>query len=96
MSDLNLFHGPNAGYAQELYERYQEDPNAVDASTRAFFNVYARSLTPQARNGHDTAEGNGKRKEGKEDSLSPQPSPLRLLTPRNSRGRRRQQRGCPV
>ncbi len=31
------FHGPNAGYALELYERYQRDPAAVDAATRAFF-----------------------------------------------------------
>jgi 2-oxoglutarate dehydrogenase E1 component len=31
------FHGPNAGYALELYERYRQDPGAVDAATRAFF-----------------------------------------------------------
>lgn len=31
------FHGPNAGYILELYERYQRDPNAVDSVTRAFF-----------------------------------------------------------
>ena len=58
MSDLNLFHGPNAGYAQELYDLYREDPNAVDDTTRAFFNTYyhayAQAMTPQARNGHGT------------------------------------------
>lgn len=32
-----LFHGPNAGYVQELYQRYQQDPNAVDEATRALF-----------------------------------------------------------
>jgi 2-oxoglutarate dehydrogenase E1 component len=37
MSDLMLFHGPNAGYVLELYERYQQDPQSVDAATRAFF-----------------------------------------------------------
>lgn len=37
MSDWNLFHGPNAGYLIELYERYQADPNSVDEATRAFF-----------------------------------------------------------
>ena len=31
------FFGPNAGYAQELYERYLQDPSSVDAATRAFF-----------------------------------------------------------
>jgi 2-oxoglutarate dehydrogenase E1 component len=37
MSDLHLFHGPNAGYALELQDRYRQDPNSVDAETRAFF-----------------------------------------------------------
>ncbi|MCI0484169.1 MAG: 2-oxoglutarate dehydrogenase E1 component, partial [candidate division NC10 bacterium] len=31
------FHGPNAGYVLELYDRYRQDPNAVDAATRAYF-----------------------------------------------------------
>lgn len=31
------FHGPNAAYILELYDRYQQDPQAVDASTREFF-----------------------------------------------------------
>ena len=31
------FHGPNAGYVLELYERFQEDPESVDDATRAFF-----------------------------------------------------------
>ncbi|HEX2911779.1 MAG TPA: 2-oxoglutarate dehydrogenase E1 component [Chloroflexia bacterium] len=34
---LNSFYGPNAGYALELYERYQQDPSSVDPATRAFF-----------------------------------------------------------
>ena len=37
MSDYPLFHGPNAGYALELLERYRADPTSVDAETRAFF-----------------------------------------------------------
>ncbi|HEX6292538.1 MAG TPA: 2-oxoglutarate dehydrogenase E1 component [Herpetosiphonaceae bacterium] len=37
MSDFTLFHGPNAGYALELYEHYQRDPQSVDPETRAFF-----------------------------------------------------------
>ncbi len=31
------FHGPNAGYVLELYDRYLNDPASVDAETRAFF-----------------------------------------------------------
>jgi 2-oxoglutarate dehydrogenase E1 component len=31
------FHGPNAGYVLELYERYRQDPNSVDPATRAYF-----------------------------------------------------------
>ena len=31
------FHGPNAGYMLELYERYRQNPDSVDAATRASF-----------------------------------------------------------
>jgi 2-oxoglutarate dehydrogenase E1 component len=37
MSEWDIFYGPNAGYALELYERYQRDPASVDAATRAIF-----------------------------------------------------------
>src|SRR5262249_34385921 len=37
MTDLSLFHGPNAGYVLELYDRYLQDPQSVDAATRAIF-----------------------------------------------------------
>jgi 2-oxoglutarate dehydrogenase E1 component len=37
MSIYSRFHGPNAGYVLELYERYLEDPNSVDPGTRAYF-----------------------------------------------------------
>ncbi len=37
MSEWDIFYGPNAGYALELYERYQRDPASVDAETRAIF-----------------------------------------------------------
>jgi 2-oxoglutarate dehydrogenase E1 component len=39
------FHGPNAGYILELYDRYRADPEAVDAATRAYF---ADGWTPPA------------------------------------------------
>ena len=32
-----LFHGPNAGYVLELYDRFLADPASVDAETRALF-----------------------------------------------------------
>lgn len=37
MSDLTAFYGPNAGYVLDLYDRYRQDPQSVDAETRAFF-----------------------------------------------------------
>lgn len=46
------FHGPNAGYVLEQYERYRQDPNAVDAATRALFERW----TPPA-NGAAAPEG---------------------------------------
>ncbi len=47
------FHGPNAGYILELYERYRADPESVDAATRTFFDEwtppdeYTSSLSTQ-------------------------------------------------
>jgi len=34
---LEKFYGPNAGYVQDLYERYTQDPATVSADARAFF-----------------------------------------------------------
>jgi len=34
---LEKFYGPNAGYVQDLYERYTQDPATVSPDTRAFF-----------------------------------------------------------
>src|ERR1051326_7066682 len=31
------FHGPNAGYVLEMYERYQRDPSSIDPEAREFF-----------------------------------------------------------
>ena len=41
MAELR-FHGPNAGYVLELYERFQRDPASVDEGWR----VYLSSLSP--------------------------------------------------
>ena len=37
---LDQFPGVNAGYVLELYERYRQDPDSVDAATRAAFNEW--------------------------------------------------------
>jgi 2-oxoglutarate dehydrogenase E1 component len=34
------FHGPNAGYVLELYERYRLDPKSVDPEARKFFDSW--------------------------------------------------------
>ncbi|HYO89809.1 MAG TPA: 2-oxoglutarate dehydrogenase E1 component [Candidatus Limnocylindrales bacterium] len=44
MSLWDAFHGANAGYVQELYERYLRDPESVDTATRAVFVKWAPSL----------------------------------------------------
>jgi 2-oxoglutarate dehydrogenase E1 component len=43
---LSLFHGPNAGYVEELYERYQHDPQSVDAAARALFAQWSPTSAP--------------------------------------------------
>jgi len=45
MSDLSAFFGPNAGYVLELYDRYLENPDAVDAETRQFFEAFSPTTT---------------------------------------------------
>ncbi len=37
MDIFHDFHGPNIGYVLELYERYRQNPEAVDPATRAYF-----------------------------------------------------------
>jgi 2-oxoglutarate dehydrogenase E1 component len=48
MSDLSAFIGPNAGYVLELYDRYLENPDTVDAETRQYFDTFPPSFpSPQ-------------------------------------------------
>lgn len=44
MSLWDDFHGPNAGYVLELYDRYRQDPDSVDATTRAYFSWWTPPL----------------------------------------------------
>ncbi|MGH2449383.1 MAG: 2-oxoglutarate dehydrogenase E1 component, partial [Chloroflexota bacterium] len=37
MSAWDAYYGPNAGYVEELYDRYCHNPESVDAATRAIF-----------------------------------------------------------
>ncbi|MCB8927301.1 MAG: 2-oxoglutarate dehydrogenase E1 component [Ardenticatenaceae bacterium] len=51
MNIWHEFHGPNAGYILELYEKYQQDPNSVDAATREQFEQWQPPLEFR-QNGH--------------------------------------------
>ncbi len=44
MNDLDTFYGPNAGYVLDLYERYKQNPAAVDDATRAIFATWSPEL----------------------------------------------------
>lgn len=46
MHDLETFFGPNAGYVLELYERYQQNPAAIDEATRAIFDSWSSTEQP--------------------------------------------------
>jgi 2-oxoglutarate dehydrogenase E1 component len=49
VNELATFYGPNAGYVLELYERYRQNPEAVDAATRAIFESWNPELETQAQ-----------------------------------------------
>jgi 2-oxoglutarate dehydrogenase E1 component len=44
MSELRSFHGPNAGYVLELYERYLQDAGSVPDGWRAYFDASPPTL----------------------------------------------------
>ncbi len=54
MNIWQQFHGPNAGYILELYEKYQKDPNSVDAATRQQFEAWPPP-SEILQNGHGLA-----------------------------------------
>ncbi|MBI3896244.1 MAG: 2-oxoglutarate dehydrogenase E1 component [Acidobacteria bacterium] len=51
---LYEFFGPNAGYVLELYDRYLQNPQSVDAATRALFEQWP-AATPNDSSGAPTA-----------------------------------------
>ncbi len=40
MNIYREFHGPNAGYILELYERYKKDPDSVAPDVKEFFSQW--------------------------------------------------------
>ena len=40
MNELDQFHGPNAAYFIELFDRWQQDPNSVDPASRILLETY--------------------------------------------------------
>jgi len=58
MEGLDLFHGPNAGYALDLYDHYLRDRESVDPQTRALFDfipLTAATMPPPGANGTNGA-----------------------------------------
>ena len=51
MNPWDQFTGANAGYVQELYERYQRDPGSVDEATRQAFAAWAPPAEPAVSHG---------------------------------------------
>lgn len=44
MANLREFHGPNAGYVLDVYERYLRDPSSVDPGWRAYFQEFTPTI----------------------------------------------------
>ncbi|MGI8912027.1 MAG: 2-oxoglutarate dehydrogenase E1 component [Rubrobacteraceae bacterium] len=53
------FYGPNLGYVLELYEKYREDPEAVDEGTRDFFERWGSPQIPGANGRAAETDGAG-------------------------------------
>jgi 2-oxoglutarate dehydrogenase E1 component len=58
MNIWHEFHGPNAGYVVELYERYRRDPQSVDPAARELFERWTPpDFTVTANGARTPAEG---------------------------------------
>jgi 2-oxoglutarate dehydrogenase E1 component len=57
MPDLRSFHGPNAGYVLEQYERFQRDPESLDESWRRYFENFRPDEQTAAPTGRQTTAG---------------------------------------
>lgn len=65
MNEIELFHGPNAGYVLDLYEQYCQNPESLDEATRQFFAAWLQTADA-AQSLARTPGGNGLR-DGSED-----------------------------
>jgi 2-oxoglutarate dehydrogenase E1 component len=59
MPEASDFQGVNAAYVHELFERFQRDPQSVDAETRKFFESgqFQHSVLRQAQDGPEQSRG---------------------------------------
>lgn len=77
MNTFDLFHGPNAGYIQELYETYREDPMLVDAKTRAIFEAWEKENLPLPASPDEDASTLAPMKTDSANAISTDPSHTR-------------------
>lgn len=71
MDVKQLFYGPNAGYALELYEQYLADPSSVDTDTaRLFAHVDPASLNEQLTTSAVTHQPTGAVTEGVDEKAA--------------------------
>lgn len=54
MASQTDFHGYNAGYVLELYDRFLQNPDSFDTRTRAFFSQWSPYSTPNTPTSHGT------------------------------------------
>lgn len=61
MSNPNTFYGPNIGYVLELYDKYLEDPAALDDKTAEFFSNWSpkQALADAMTDSGDMVVGDG-------------------------------------
>ena len=65
------FHGPNAGYVLDLYDRYRQDPSAVDAATREFFDGWTPPPDMQSPAGSSESPGTNGRLPAAHEASAP-------------------------
>ena len=84
MNPWDQFTGANAGYVQELYERYQQDPGSVDEATRQAFAAWAPPAEPALVPTAGTGPPAPTRVPRWRRSSSPNPSAASATWPRDS------------
>src|SRR5688572_7697713 len=70
------FHGVNEGYVLELYDRWRQDPESVDQSTRDFFATWTPFDSPAARSDSTSLTEPRAKSRGSGQVLDPGPGTL--------------------